>query len=72
MNPYKIPVIGTKYVNVYRPAEAVYPGPDGRELRHGRRYAEWVPNDHTFISGPDGTWHLFGITPSSDHGGQCS
>jgi arabinan endo-1,5-alpha-L-arabinosidase len=22
----------------------------------------WYINDHTFIQGPDGTWHLFGIT----------
>jgi len=22
----------------------------------------WCVNDHTFIRGPDGTWHLFGIT----------
>ena len=22
----------------------------------------WCINDHTFIRGPDGTWHVFGIT----------
>ncbi|MEN5075129.1 DUF2961 domain-containing protein [Isoptericola cucumis] len=22
----------------------------------------WYVNDHTFVQGPDGTWHLFGIT----------
>ena len=22
----------------------------------------WCVNDHTFVQGPDGTWHLFGIT----------
>jgi len=22
----------------------------------------WYVNDHTFVKGPDGTWHLFGIT----------
>ena len=24
--------------------------------------ARWYINDHTFIRGEDGTWHLFGIT----------
>ena len=22
----------------------------------------WYINDHTFVRGPDGTWHMFGIT----------
>ncbi|HLR83328.1 MAG TPA: hypothetical protein VK059_00180, partial [Nocardioidaceae bacterium] len=23
---------------------------------------QWYINDHTFVQGPDGTWHMFGIT----------
>ena len=62
MKPDKIPQLAGNYVNVYRPSGAIYPGPSGTELRHGRNYDEWVPNDHTFAIAPDGIWHAFGIT----------
>ena len=64
MNRKKIavPVIAGDYVNVFCPEPRVYPGPDGKELKKGRFYETWVPNDHCFVRGKDGGWHLFGIT----------
>jgi len=58
----KIPRLSNDYANVYRPSGSVYPGLDGKELRHGQWYEQWVPNDHAFVVGPDGGWHIFGIT----------
>ena len=58
----KTPRISGDYIHIYQPAGDVYPGPSEGELEAGRFYAEWVPNDHGFIKGEDGTWHLFGIT----------
>jgi hypothetical protein len=58
----KVPRIVGDYVTVYRPAGDRFPGPDTTELKAGRWYEEWVPNDHTILKGPDGRWHAFGIT----------
>jgi beta-fructofuranosidase len=57
-----LPRIAGKYTTIYLPEADRFPGPDTSELKAGRRYAVWVPNDHTFIKGPDGRWNLFGIT----------
>jgi len=58
----KAPRLAGKYVRVYQPAGDVFSGPDEGELKAGRYYPEWVPNDHCFIKGDDGCWHVFGIT----------
>ncbi len=58
----KVPRLVNNFVNVFRPEPQVYPGASGNELCHGQWYDEWVPNDHTFTMGPDGNWHIFGIT----------
>lgn len=63
-----IPRITATWHQVYRPEARVFPGPDGPSLRAGETYADWIPNDHTFVRGPDGRWHCFGITgPASPH-----
>ena len=56
------PQIAGPYVRVYIPGEDIFPGPDSKHFRAGRSYAEWVPNDHAIVKGPDDCWHLFGIT----------
>lgn len=58
----KLPKIVGEYVTVYRPQGDRFPGPDTRELKAGKLYDEWVPNDHAIIKGSDGCWHAFGIT----------
>lgn len=58
----KVPRLEGPYVRVYRPAGDRYPGPDTHELKAGEWYADWVPNDHAFVKGPDRRWHAFGIT----------
>lgn len=56
------PRIAGPWVTVYRPRGDYYAGPDTPELQSGSWYDEWVANDHGFALGPDGRWHLFGIT----------
>ena len=57
----KIPYLKGDYVNVYKPAPDVYPGPDTERFRAGVRYEDWVPNDFTVVH--DGKrWHMLGIT----------
>lgn len=56
------PKISGPYVRVYVPGEDVFPGPDSPHFRAGQSYAEWVPNDHAILKGPDGRWHALGIT----------
>ena len=56
------PRIDGPFIRVYKPGKDVFPGPDSEHFKTGQSYAEWVPNDHTFVKGPDGCWHLFGIT----------
>jgi arabinan endo-1,5-alpha-L-arabinosidase len=58
----KVPRIVGEYTTVYRPTGQRFPGPSTAELEAGRRYEDWVPNDHTLIKGPDGRWNMFGIT----------
>ncbi|QDU91264.1 Glycosyl hydrolases family 43 [Pirellulimonas nuda] len=57
-----VPRIEGEYVNVYKPAGDVFPGPSVGELIAGRRYEEWVPNDHCFVRDASGRWHALGIT----------
>ncbi|MFC1596516.1 family 43 glycosylhydrolase [Planctomycetota bacterium] len=59
---FKTPKIEGEYVAVYRPAGDRFAGPDTTELKAGQWYADWVPNDHAILKGPDGRWHAFGIT----------
>lgn len=47
---------------VYKPAGDKYFGPDTEFLTEGDWHEEWVANDHTFVKGTDGLWHIFGIT----------
>lgn len=60
--PFKTPRIDGEYVTVYRPARDRFDGPDTTELKAGRWYDDWVPNDHAILKGRDGRWHAFGIT----------
>jgi hypothetical protein len=63
----KIPRIEGEYVNIYKPAGDVFPWPSVGQLVAGKRYEEWVPNDHCFIKDDSGSWHIFGIThPRTD------
>ncbi|GAB6164664.1 hypothetical protein JCM19992_06640 [Thermostilla marina] len=62
-----VPRLAGAYVNVYKPAGDVFPGPDEGELIAGKFYREWVPNDHCFVRDENGVWHAFGIThPRTD------
>ena len=58
----KVPKIKGEYVNIYKPAGDVFPGPSVGELVAGRYYEEWIPNDHCFVKDNTGHWHVFGIT----------
>lgn len=57
-----VPFVAGDYVPIYKPQPDVYTGADTVHYRHGATYREWQPNDHTFVKGPDGRWHCFGIT----------
>lgn len=57
-----VPKQENKYVKIYQPDGDYFFGPDTKELKEGSWYKKWVPNDHTFIKGEDGSWHIFGIT----------
>jgi len=57
-----IPEIAGEYIHIYEPQGDIFPGPDAPELKAGQYYEAWVPNDHCFIKGQDGRWHMFGIT----------
>lgn len=57
-----IPVQNNQFTWIYKPEGDTFPGPSTQQLEAGKFYDEWVPNDHTFIKGPDGKWHIFGIT----------
>ena len=57
-----IPKQANEFVWVYKPGGDHFFGPDTEHLKEGEWYDEWVPNDHTFVKGTDGKWHLFGIT----------
>lgn len=72
-----VPVIAGEYVHIYDPQGDVFSGPDTEDLKAGKYYPLWQPNDHCFIKGPDDYWHAFGIThPASEpgqsrHQGEC-
>jgi beta-fructofuranosidase len=64
---FKIPRISGEYINVYKPAGGVFPGPSAGQLKADRHYGKWVANDHCFVKDGQGRWHVFGIThPESD------
>ncbi len=57
-----VPRIVSEYVNVYKPAGDIFPGPNAAKLVAGQLYDDWVPNDHCIITDAAGRWHAFGIT----------
>ena len=63
----QVPRIAGEYVNIYKPAGDVFPGPSAGPLIAGKYYEAWVPNDHCFVKDASGYWHVFGIThPRTD------
>jgi len=56
--PYQV----GEYVPIYSPSSDTFPGPDTYYLKTGQWYRNWVANDHSFIKGKEGRWHLIGIT----------
>ncbi len=65
-----VPVLAGKYVHIYNPKGDVFSGPDTTDLKEGKYYPLWQPNDHCFVKGPDGRWHAFGITHPASAPGQ--
>ena len=57
-----VPIQANEYVLIYKPDGDYFFGPDTPNLKEGKWYDEWVPNDHTFVKADDGNWHIFGIT----------
>jgi arabinan endo-1,5-alpha-L-arabinosidase len=57
-----VPKIDGEYINIYKPAGDIFPGPSVGQLVVGKYYEEWVPNDHCFVKDQAGRWHIFGIT----------
>lgn len=57
-----VPIQENQFEWVYKPAGDRYFGPDTDYLKEGDWHDEWVANDHTFVKGADGKWHIFGIT----------
>lgn len=57
-----VPKQDNHFILIYKPAGDSFYGPDTKHLKTGQWYQEWVPNDHTFVKGADGRWHIFGIT----------
>lgn len=57
-----VPTQSNEYVWIYQPTGDYFFGPDTERLKEGEWYDDWVPNDHTFVKGEDGRWHIFGIT----------
>lgn len=60
--PILVPKQANEYVRIYKADGDYFFGPDTPELKEGKWYDEWVPNDHTIVKGNDGKWHIFGIT----------
>ena len=65
-NTPAIPEITTDYVLIYKPQPDVYTGKDSKTYISGETYDKWQPNEHTFIQGPNGRWHCFGVTRPDD------
>lgn len=64
-----VPEIVGDYTHIYVPQGDVFSGPDTKDLKAGKYYPLWQPNDHCFVKGPDKHWHAFGIThPASEPG----
>ena len=61
-NNILVPKQANEYIRVYKPDGDYFFGPDTPNLKEGKWYDEWVPNDHTFVKADDGKWHIFGIT----------
>lgn len=61
-NSFPVPFQKTPYRRIFKPGPAVYLGRDYPDVKYGGIYAEWVPNDHGFVFGKDGSCHIFGIT----------
>lgn len=57
-----VPQQANQFIWLYKPVGDTYPGPSTEQLEAGKFYDDWVPNDHGFIKGPKGEWHIFGIT----------
>ena len=66
----QIPVVEDEYVHIYDPQGDVFSGPDTADLKEGKYYPSWQPNDHCFVKGPDQRWHAFGITHPTSSPGQ--
>ncbi len=58
----KAPVQENNYVNIYKPVGDYFTSASTKTYKQGTWYDSWVPNDHCFIKGDDGVWHMFGIT----------
>lgn len=61
-NRVLVPEQANNYVKIYHPAGDYFFGPDTKLLKEGEWYERWIPNDHCFVKGKDGLWHIFGIT----------
>ncbi|TKG95591.1 hypothetical protein EYV94_09130 [Puteibacter caeruleilacunae] len=70
-----VPEQSNQFELIYSPKGDTFPGPSTNQLKAKQYYAEWVPNDHTFMKGVDGKWHIIGIThpkttPDAIHEGE--
>ena len=61
-NKILVPKQQHNYVKIYQPVGDYFFGPDTKLLKEGKWYDRWIPNDHCFVKGEDGFWHIFGIT----------
>lgn len=61
-NALMVPVHSTDYVLIYNPQADEYSGTGTQTYLPGKTYKKWQPHEHTFIKGPKGRWHCFGVT----------
>lgn len=61
-NKTLIPKQTNNYKWIYKPEGDYFFGPDTKQLKEGKWYTNWVPNDHAFVKDSSGKWHIFGIT----------
>lgn len=61
-NKLLVPKQANEFIHIYKPDGDLFFGPTTENLNENEYYEEWVPNDHTFVKGDDGLWHIFGIT----------
>lgn len=57
-----VPKQANEFIRIYEPSADYYSGPSTNNLEENKWYGTWVPNDHAFVKGNDGKWHIFGIT----------